>query len=169
MNDPFGVRGVQCVGNLDSQVQQCLQFHRLRANAMLQGYPIQKLHGNERTTITLAARRLVICFAQAWQPYNQFQKNACDVFQCLIEGSWIIKIDKARCSELICKLLPDSLPFSTLPKMRRRRLNPRPVISDSLLITGATSSGSAASRKPPWCALSDLLSSFCPPASAMET
>ena len=44
----------------------------------------------------------------------------------------------------------------------RRRLNPGPVIRDLWLITGATSSGSAASRKPHWCALSDLLSSFCP-------
>ncbi len=48
-------------------------------------------------------------------------------------------------------------------------LNPGPVISDSLMITGATSSRSAASRKPPCSTLSDLLSSFCPTGSAMET
>src|SRR6266496_2835421 len=54
MNDPFGVRGIQCVGNLDSQVQQCFQFYRPRSYAMLQSYSIQKLHGNERLAVLLA-------------------------------------------------------------------------------------------------------------------
>src|SRR6266581_8509530 len=54
MNDPLGVRGIQCVGNLDSQVQQCFQFYRTRAYAMLQSYSIQKLHGNERLAVLLA-------------------------------------------------------------------------------------------------------------------
>src|SRR6267143_3520157 len=33
-----------------------------------------------------------------------YQKNACDVFQRLIESSWIIEIDKTRRSKLICDL-----------------------------------------------------------------
>src|SRR6266566_3718519 len=48
MNDAFGVRGIQGVGDLDAQREQSFQFHGTAGNAVLQGCAFQKLHGNER-------------------------------------------------------------------------------------------------------------------------
>jgi len=47
MNDAFGVRGVDRVGNFDSQRQCRFDLHWLSANAMLQRESVQKFHGDE--------------------------------------------------------------------------------------------------------------------------
>ncbi len=48
------VSSIQCVGDLDGQRQNYLGFHRSPADAMLQRYAIQKLHGDERLSVLLA-------------------------------------------------------------------------------------------------------------------
>src|ERR1700744_124013 len=42
-----------------------------------------------------------------------YKKESRDVFQCLIERSWIIEIDKARCPKLICEIF--QIRFSSSP------------------------------------------------------
>jgi len=54
MNNPFGVRGIQCVGDLDSQVEQRFQFHGLGTDTMFQGYAIEKFHGDEDLAVLVA-------------------------------------------------------------------------------------------------------------------
>jgi hypothetical protein len=51
VNDAFGVRSVQRIGNLDGQRQHQFGFHRLAGNAMFQIHAIQKLHCNERLAV----------------------------------------------------------------------------------------------------------------------
>ena len=47
VNDSLGVRRIQCVRDLDSQLQHLLQRQRLAGNAVLQGLSVEKLHRNE--------------------------------------------------------------------------------------------------------------------------
>ena len=54
MNDSFGVRGIEGVGDLDSQRDQCFQFHGTPGGAVLQRRAFQKLHGNKRFPILFA-------------------------------------------------------------------------------------------------------------------
>ena len=54
MDDAFGVSRVERVGNLDAYVEERVHFHRATANQVLQGYPVQKLHGDERLTVLFA-------------------------------------------------------------------------------------------------------------------
>ena len=54
VDDSFGVRRIQCVRNLNPQLQHFLKRERLAGNAMLQRLPVEKLHRNERLTVVLA-------------------------------------------------------------------------------------------------------------------
>ena len=54
VNDPFGMRGIQCIGNLNSQSEQDFGLDGPSRDAMLQGHAVQKLHGDERVTAFLA-------------------------------------------------------------------------------------------------------------------
>src|SRR5260370_27258891 len=47
-----------------------------------------------------------------------YKKNPSDIFQCLIESSWIIEIDIARCSKLVCELV--QIRFSSRPSQKMR-------------------------------------------------
>ena len=51
MDDAFSVRGVQGVGNLDGNIEDCLDFHRSASNAMLQRHAIQILHNDVRFAV----------------------------------------------------------------------------------------------------------------------
>ncbi len=51
MDDSFRVRRVQCVGNLDSQLQYLLKRQWLAGNAVLQCLPIEKLHDDEGPSV----------------------------------------------------------------------------------------------------------------------
>ena len=54
VNDVFGVRGIQRVGDLDGQRQQIFAVHRAPVDAVLQRLPIQEFHGDERLAVLLA-------------------------------------------------------------------------------------------------------------------
>ena len=47
VNDAFGVGGIERIGNLDGQRQNCSRLQRPARDAMLQRQAIQKLHGDE--------------------------------------------------------------------------------------------------------------------------
>jgi len=47
VNDPFGVSGVERVGNLDSKRQDQVHLQWAVRNAVLERYPVQKLHGDK--------------------------------------------------------------------------------------------------------------------------
>jgi hypothetical protein len=47
MNDALGVRGIQCIGNLDSKRQQVLDIQRLSSDLVLQRLPFHEFHGNK--------------------------------------------------------------------------------------------------------------------------
>src|SRR5215467_5998852 len=47
MNDVFGMRSVQGIGNFDGESQHVAHFHRLSANTVLQRDAVEKLHGDE--------------------------------------------------------------------------------------------------------------------------
>jgi len=53
VDDAFGMRGVERIGNLNRQAEQNIRLDRPSGNAMLQRYPVQKLHGDERLPILL--------------------------------------------------------------------------------------------------------------------
>ena len=44
VNDAFGVRGVEPVGNLDGQLEDRFDFHRTAGDAMLQRHAVEKFH-----------------------------------------------------------------------------------------------------------------------------
>src|ERR1700732_1932463 len=50
MDDSFGMRRIQCVRNLDSQLQHLLKRQRLAGDAFLQRLPVETLHRNKRLT-----------------------------------------------------------------------------------------------------------------------
>ena len=54
MNDAFGMRGIERVGNFDGERQQRVQFQRAPRDQVLQGHAIEKLHGDKRLAILLA-------------------------------------------------------------------------------------------------------------------
>ena len=54
VDDAFGMRGIEGIGDLDSERQNQLSFHRSPCDAMLQRHPVQELHGDERLSILLA-------------------------------------------------------------------------------------------------------------------
>ena len=54
MNDSFGVSGIQCIGNLDGQIEQNIRLDGLSRDAMLQREAIQKFHGDERLPVLFA-------------------------------------------------------------------------------------------------------------------
>ena len=47
MDDAFGMRRIQRVGDLDRQRQQRLSLHRLPGDAVLQRHAIEEFHGDE--------------------------------------------------------------------------------------------------------------------------
>ena len=54
VDDSFSVRRVQCVRNLNPQLQYLLKRERFARNAMLQRLPVEKFHHNKRLTVVLA-------------------------------------------------------------------------------------------------------------------
>ena len=54
MNDSFGVRGIERVGDLDSEREQCVQFHMTAGDAVLKRRAFQKLHRNESLPILIS-------------------------------------------------------------------------------------------------------------------
>src|SRR5271155_187705 len=50
MNDALGVSGVERIGDVNGQRNGCFDLYRPTVNAMLQGQPVQKLHGDERAS-----------------------------------------------------------------------------------------------------------------------
>ena len=54
VNDAFGVSRVEGVGNFDGQGKNLAGLHRTARDAVLQGYAIQKLHGDEGLAVLLA-------------------------------------------------------------------------------------------------------------------
>ncbi len=53
MDDAFGVRGVQRIGNLNRQVQHFVGLERFPGKALLQGLSLQILHGDEGLAFVL--------------------------------------------------------------------------------------------------------------------
>ncbi len=64
---------------------------------------------------TVSLGRIDQCFAlhEHVNCISSYKKESRDVFQCLIERSWIIEIDKARCPKLICEIF--QIRFSSRP------------------------------------------------------
>ena len=54
MNDALGVRRIQCIGNLDRQVQQQIHLYGLAMDALLERLPLKQFHGDEVPAIGLA-------------------------------------------------------------------------------------------------------------------
>src|ERR1700674_4701029 len=54
VDDASGMSGIQRVGDLNPERQHGLDVYCLSCNAILQRHSIQKLHGDERTTVMLA-------------------------------------------------------------------------------------------------------------------
>ena len=54
MNDAFGVRGVERIGDLDAESRTDVDLQRTCRDAVLQRHAIEKLHGDERAAILLA-------------------------------------------------------------------------------------------------------------------
>jgi hypothetical protein len=53
MNDAFGVRGIERIGDLNSQIQHQLDGHWLSADSMLEGLTVEELHGQEGLILML--------------------------------------------------------------------------------------------------------------------
>ena len=47
MDDSLAMRGVEGIGDFDSQFEQGFEFHRPSTDAMLQGHAVEKLHGDK--------------------------------------------------------------------------------------------------------------------------
>jgi hypothetical protein len=54
VDDPFGMCGVQCVGNFNRQTDQEVALKGLSVDTMLQCRTVQKLHGDEWLAVFLA-------------------------------------------------------------------------------------------------------------------
>jgi len=61
---------------------------------------------------TVSLGRIDQCFAlhKHVDCISSYKKDPRDVLQCLIEGSWIIEIDEARCPKLVCELFQIRFP-----------------------------------------------------------
>src|SRR5271169_2170577 len=53
MNDAFCMCGVQCLGNLNSPLQNLLDRQRLPGNTVFESLPLQQLHRDERSSVGL--------------------------------------------------------------------------------------------------------------------
>src|ERR1700719_3456340 len=51
VHDPFGVSGVETIGNLNADFEKLRQRHRLPGDAMLQRLSLQQLHGDKWTAL----------------------------------------------------------------------------------------------------------------------
>ena len=51
MNDVFAMSGIERFGNLDGEVEEPLEVHRLAGYGVLQSLAVQILHGDERAAI----------------------------------------------------------------------------------------------------------------------
>ena len=54
VNNALAVRGLQSFGDFDGEREQAFDVHGTAGDAMLQGYAVQKFHGNERLLAVLA-------------------------------------------------------------------------------------------------------------------
>ena len=54
VNDAFGVRGVERVGDFDGESEQVLDIHGPAGDAVLQRHAIEKFHGDEGLAVLLA-------------------------------------------------------------------------------------------------------------------
>ena len=54
VNDAFGVRGVEPVGNLDGQFEDGFDFHRTAGDAMLQRHAVEKFHDDVGLAVFVA-------------------------------------------------------------------------------------------------------------------
>ena len=54
MDDAFGMRRVERIGNFDRERQQRVQLHRTPGDHVLQGHAIEILHGDKRLAVLLA-------------------------------------------------------------------------------------------------------------------
>src|SRR5215469_13177128 len=54
MNNSSGVRGVECVGDLDAEIEQTLEFQGTAACQFAKGLAVQILHHDKRPTFMLA-------------------------------------------------------------------------------------------------------------------
>src|SRR5436309_470839 len=53
MHDPSGMRRLQCIGDLQSPIQQHSQWNGPLANAFAQRLALKELHGNEGSSLVL--------------------------------------------------------------------------------------------------------------------
>jgi hypothetical protein len=53
VNDPLPVGCVECIGNLDRQRENRLDFHRTPSDPVLQSHAVQKLHHDKRHVVFL--------------------------------------------------------------------------------------------------------------------
>src|SRR5581483_5246871 len=53
MNNALAVCGIQCVSDLDCQLQHRFDVQRLCGNSLLEGLPFEILHGHERRALVL--------------------------------------------------------------------------------------------------------------------
>ena len=56
MDDPFGVRGVERIGKLNTPFQQAIDRYRARAQAPVKRLPLQQLHCNKGLLTSLFHR-----------------------------------------------------------------------------------------------------------------
>src|SRR4029077_9972872 len=54
MDDSFGVGGIEGVGDLDSQVEQRFEVDGARVDAVLEGFAVEKFHGDKSFAIVVA-------------------------------------------------------------------------------------------------------------------
>src|SRR5580692_9842749 len=54
VHDAFGVRGIECVGDLDGEGKQSVQLDRASTDQVLQGLAVEKFHGDEGLAVFLA-------------------------------------------------------------------------------------------------------------------
>jgi hypothetical protein len=54
VDDPFGVRCIQSVCDLNRQSQRLIQRQRLAGNAVFQRFAVEKLHRNEGLSVVFA-------------------------------------------------------------------------------------------------------------------
>src|SRR5260370_34950349 len=67
---------------------------------------------------TVSLGRIDQCFAlhEHVNCISSYKKESRDVFQCFVQRSWIIEIDKARCPKLIFEIF--QFAFSSLPSSK---------------------------------------------------
>jgi len=78
---------------------------------------------------TVSLGRIDQCFAlhEHVNCISSYKEESRDVFQCLIERSWIIEIDKARCPKLIYEIV--QIRFSSRP-YRKVCVTPSQILGD---------------------------------------